>query len=227
MSILSRAGDILSANINAVLDKLEDPSKMIDQYLRDAMDDFAEVKVETAKIVANEKQAKRALDEANTKVTHCHELAMSALKAGNEDDARKALAEEENAKALATTALNTYNAAAADAKKMREVYECLAGRIADLQARREHVKAQAATVKAHEAAAKVTKNFGAGSKGMDGFARMEQAMQAKLDAQEAMAELEGIPTDGISELEAKYGKASPSSVDDALAALKAEMAGQQ
>ena len=44
MSILSRFNDIIKANINALLDKAEDPAKMIDQYLREMTDDLAEVK---------------------------------------------------------------------------------------------------------------------------------------------------------------------------------------
>lgn len=43
-NILSRFGGIISSNINAFLDKAEDPAKMIDQYLRNASEDLAEVK---------------------------------------------------------------------------------------------------------------------------------------------------------------------------------------
>lgn len=44
MAILERFGDIIKANINSIIDKMEDPAKMIDQYLRDMMEDLAEVK---------------------------------------------------------------------------------------------------------------------------------------------------------------------------------------
>lgn len=63
MGILSRFSDIVSANINALLDKAEDPSKMIDQYLRNAMEDYAEVKKETAAVMAEERRCKRLVDE--------------------------------------------------------------------------------------------------------------------------------------------------------------------
>ena len=58
MAILERFNDIIKANINAVLDKMEDPSKMIDQYLADMMDDLAEVKRETAGVMAEETRTK-------------------------------------------------------------------------------------------------------------------------------------------------------------------------
>ena len=44
MGILARFTDIIQANVNAVLDKMEDPAKMIDQYLRELTDSLAEVK---------------------------------------------------------------------------------------------------------------------------------------------------------------------------------------
>ena len=46
MGILSRFADIIASNINALLDKAEDPAKMADQYLMDAMEDLAQVKDE-------------------------------------------------------------------------------------------------------------------------------------------------------------------------------------
>ena len=51
MGILTRFTDIMKSNINALLDKCEDPAKMIDQTLRDLREDLAEVKKETANIV--------------------------------------------------------------------------------------------------------------------------------------------------------------------------------
>ena len=63
MSILKRFKDIMAANINALLDKAEDPAKMAEQYLRDLKEDFAKVKAETAAVMAAETRAKRELDE--------------------------------------------------------------------------------------------------------------------------------------------------------------------
>lgn len=63
MGILERFTDIIKANINDLLDKAEDPAKMIDQYLRDMTEDLAEVKRETANVMAEESRAKRMLEE--------------------------------------------------------------------------------------------------------------------------------------------------------------------
>ena len=54
MGMLDRFADIVKANINDLLDKCEDPAKMIDQYLRDLTENLAEVKKETAGVMAEE-----------------------------------------------------------------------------------------------------------------------------------------------------------------------------
>ena len=60
--IFERIGDILSSNINALLDKAEDPGKMVDQYLRKAKEDLADVRKNTAAVMAEEKRCKRLVD---------------------------------------------------------------------------------------------------------------------------------------------------------------------
>ena len=57
MGILERFTDIIKANINDLLDRAEDPAKMIDQYLRDLTENLAEVKKETAGVMAQESGA--------------------------------------------------------------------------------------------------------------------------------------------------------------------------
>ena len=76
MGIISRFKDIMSANINALLDKAEDPAKMIDQYLRDLESDLGKVKAETAAVMAEETRSKRALDECNEEIAKYQKLSL-------------------------------------------------------------------------------------------------------------------------------------------------------
>ena len=87
MGILQRFKDIMASNINALLDKAEDPEKMIDQTLRNLTKDLAEVKKETAAVMADEQRCKRELDEVNSEITKMQAYAEKALLAGNEADA--------------------------------------------------------------------------------------------------------------------------------------------
>ena len=91
MGIISRFKDIMSANINALLDKAEDPEKMIDQYLRNLESDLAKVKQETASVMAEEAKAKRQLDECTAEVAKMQSYAEKAVLAGNDEDAKRFL----------------------------------------------------------------------------------------------------------------------------------------
>ena len=79
MGVIQRFKDIMSANVNAVLDKAEDPEKMIDQYMRNLQDDLGKVKAETAAVMAEETRAKRELDECNQEVEKLQKYAEKAV----------------------------------------------------------------------------------------------------------------------------------------------------
>ena len=91
MGIIQRFKDIMSANINALLDKAENPEKMIDQYLRNLESDLAKVKQETASVMAEETKAKRQLDECTSEIAKMQSYAERAVLAGNDEDAKKFL----------------------------------------------------------------------------------------------------------------------------------------
>ncbi len=88
MGVIQRFKDIMSANINAMLDKAENPEKMIDQYMRNLENDLGKVKAETASVMAEEARAKRAYDEALAEVEKYQKYAEKAVAAGNDNDAK-------------------------------------------------------------------------------------------------------------------------------------------
>ena len=69
MSILERFSTIIKANINDLLDRAEDPAKMMDQYMRQLMSDLADVKRETASVMAEESRIQRQLEEKRQEST--------------------------------------------------------------------------------------------------------------------------------------------------------------
>lgn len=224
MGILSRFGDIISSNINALLDKAEDPEKMIDQYLRNASEDLAEVKQETAAVMAEEKRCKRLLDETNADVAKYEDLAKKALKAGNEDDARVFIARKQELAANLSTAQKNYEVAHANAEKMRQMHDKLVSDINSLKARRNNIKATMAVARTQERVNDARDAFDGANGSIAGFERMEQKAQQMLDEATAAAELSAPPADSAAELEEKYTNGS-ASVEDELARLKAEMEG--
>ena len=70
-NILKRFGDIMSANINALLDRAEDPEKMIDEYLRDIESDLGKVKAETAAVMAPRPKPRESLTSVRMALRKC------------------------------------------------------------------------------------------------------------------------------------------------------------
>ena len=150
MGILKRFKEIMSANINALLDKAEDPVKMIDQYTRDLQSDLGKVKAETATVMAEEARAKRALDENEAQIAKMERFAEKALLAGNEQDAKSFLAKKAEYEQKRATLNSLYESAAANASQMREMHDKLEKDIASLEERKRAIKAKMAVAKTQE-----------------------------------------------------------------------------
>ena len=221
MGILTRFKDIMSANINALLDKCEDPEKMIDQYMRNLESDLGKVKAETASVMAEETRAKRELDECTEQINKMQAYAEKALKAGNESDARSFLEKKQQLATTQAALTQAYNVAADNAAKMRQMHDKLVKDISSLEARRTAVKA----AKAQERINKVGSSVVGASNSMDAFNKMEAKANKMLDEANAMAELNASAEDSnIDNLAAKYdAEPANTAVDDELAALKAQM----
>ena len=223
MAILERFGDIIKANINSIIDKMEDPSKMIDQYLRDMMEDFAEVKQSTAGVMAEETRTKRQVDENQAEVAKYTEFAKKALTAGNEGDARTFIAKKQELENLGASLMTTYALAHENAVKMRQMHDKLASDIETLKARREMIKAKVAVAKTQETLNDAAASIGTAQGAMSAFNRMEDKASKMLDEANAMAQLNTAPSDDAKALEEKYAAKGSASVDDELSKLKSEL----
>ena len=223
MGILTRFKDIMASNVNALLDKCEDPEKMIDQYLRNLENDYAEVKAETASVMAEAKSAQRKFDECNQEIQKMSDYAVKAVNAGNDDDARKFLGKKAELTERLAVLQKNLDIASANAAKMKEIHNKLEDDISALKTKRDTLKAQ---VKVAEAQQKINKLGASADKAgstMAAFARMEEKIDRMTDEANAMAELES-GADDVDALAAKYATDSYSSnVDDELAALKASL----
>ena len=224
MGILQRFSDIVSANVNALLDKAEDPGKMIDEYLRKATKDLAEVKQETAGVMAEESRTKRLVDDNAAQVAKYEALAKKALLAGNEDDARVFLSKKQELDSAGAGLQTAYAAAHENAVKMRELHDKLVKDINTLNSRRQAVKAKMAVAKTQERVNKMGASADKLQSSMGAFERMEEKADRMLDEANAMSELSSQAVDEAQALEEKYKTADTNaSVEDELAALKLKM----
>ena len=224
MGILTRFKDIMAANINALLDKCEDPEKMIDQTMRNLTKDLGEVKKETAAVMADEQRCKRELEECNKEIAKMQTYAEKALLAGNEADAMKFLEQKNTLTAKQTSLQQTYDVAAANALKMRQMHDKLVKDINELDSRRDAIKAKMKVAKTQQKLNKMTSTMSDSASSIGAFERMEAKANAMLDQANAMTELNLSKEEStVDSLAAKYDAAPDAAVKDELEALKAKM----
>ena len=223
MGILDRFSTIVKANINALLDKAEDPGKMIDQYLTEMTESLAEVKRETAGVMAEETRTRSKVEANRAEVQKYADLAKKALQAGNEGDARVFIAKKQQLETAGQGLEEAYAVAKANAQKMREMHDKLVGDIEELKRRRETIKAKVAVARTQGKLNEIGAASDKAEDAMSAFQRMEEKADRMLDRETAIAELNAAPKDEAAALEEKYSGAGPAAVDDELARLKAEL----
>jgi len=91
MGVFKRIKDMTVASIHDMLDKVEDPVVMLNQYLRDMEEEIAKAEVTVAKQIATERKLKQRLDEAQRASAAAMAKAEEELRAGREEAARAAL----------------------------------------------------------------------------------------------------------------------------------------
>ena len=224
MSMLQRFKDIMSSNINALLDKAEDPEKMIDQMLRNLHSDLGKVKSETATVMAEETRINRELNELKAESEKMVGYAEKALKAGNEEDARAFLEKKNSLQSRITETESRLLVAKQNSQNMKAMHDKLNSQVSELNARKNEIKSKIQQAKLQEKMNNMTSSV-AGQASISKFDEIEAKANAMLDKASAMQELNGANNGGIDELKAKYDSPSQNSsaVDDELAALKASL----
>ena len=94
MGIFTRFRDIISSNISAILDKAEDPEKLIKLMIREMEDTLVEIKAACAGTMASCKKVQRQLDTLHDQIYYWEEKAELAVKKGRDNLAREALVEK-------------------------------------------------------------------------------------------------------------------------------------
>ena len=223
--ILERFKTIMSSNINALLDKMEDPEKMIDQYLKDMEKDLGSVKAETVAVMAQESAAKRKVTECEDEIKKMESYAKKALQAGNEADARMFLEKKESIKIKLASLEKEKMIAVENSLKMREMHDKLTSDIQKLNAKRNEIKAKIKMAKSAQKINSMTSSTGISGK-MDSFNSIEEKVDRMLDEANASIELNSSKKDEVDDLMKKYDSVEPessSAVDEELERLKKEM----
>jgi phage shock protein A len=215
-SIFARISDIFKANINDLLDRAEDPEKMIKQMVIEMEEAVNKATTAVGSAIANEKQLSRQYEEKKKLADEWQERAVKAVNAGRDDLARQALEKK-----------NMFAKAAADLEgpmtEAQKASTTMRGQLEQLKAKLDEARVRQGTLIARHQAAQAKKQIsqslaGIGDGAFANFDKYEQKVLKVESEAEAYSELAGETTsldDEFKKLEAG------SSVEQELLQLKA------
>jgi phage shock protein A len=219
MGVFSRISDIVNSNINAILDRAQEPEKIIRLIIQEMEDTLVEVRSSTVKTIAEQKELDRKIASFKSNIEEWQGKAELALSKGREDLAKGALQiKAQRQKELADLERRREQIEAGLAKQSEDL-TMLQQKLSDAKAR------EAAMVARHKTATNRLKIRGSlyDERVTDAFARFDQIeraldeLEGKVDVYD-VAKPKGV-ADELAELETDH------QVESELAALKAKMAG--
>ena len=152
MGIFTRFSDIVNSNINAILDKAEDPEKIVRLMIQEMEDTLVEVRSAAARSIADKKDLNRKLESLDAEVRDWDEKAELAIRKGREDLAKAALVEKSRVQAAVDAIKADYVAVDEGLAKLNEDIARLEAKLADAKARQKALLARHKTANSRLAA---------------------------------------------------------------------------
>jgi phage shock protein A len=152
MGIFTRFSDIVNSNINAILDKAEDPEKIVRLMIQEMEDTLVEVRSAAARSIADKKDLNRKLETLEREVRDWDEKAELAMRKGREDLAKAALVEKSRVAAAVDTLKQDYEAVDEGLSKLNEDIAKLEAKLEDAKARQKALLARHKTANSRLAA---------------------------------------------------------------------------
>ncbi len=170
MGIFTRFSDIVNSNINAILDKAEDPEKIVRLMIQEMEDTLVEVRSAAARSIADKKDLNRKLERFEAEQREWDNKAELALRKGREDLAKAALVEKSRAGAAADIIKSDYLAVDEGLSKLNDDIARLESKLQDAKARQKSLLARHKTANSRLAARKKIHDY----KIEDALVRFEQ-----------------------------------------------------
>jgi phage shock protein A len=221
MGLFSRLGTLIRSNINELINKAEDPEKMLNQVLVDMKSQLVEAKKQVAVAIADEKRLKKQYQTEAEKAAEWERKAMLAVKAGDDNLAKAALARKTEHDEVAETLRQQWEAQKQSVEQLKLALRGLDAKIEEAKRKRNILVSRQKRAEAQRTINETLSNINSTS-AFDTFERMsDRVTQIEAEA-EATAELGALPEASL-DMQFKALEAS-TGVDDQLAALKNRMA---
>jgi phage shock protein A len=216
-SIFKRLSDVVTANINDLIDRVEDPERMIKQIIREMEDNIRRAKDGVVEAIASEKQLQKDLEYHRRQSEEWQKKAEDALRASKEDLARAALARKKEHDGIVKSLEPSWEAAKNTSERLKSQLHALEAKLEEAKRKRSTLVARQRAVEARQHLDKTLTNFQEGLDAQSNFLRMEDKVAAMEARVEALDEL----NNDTSRLEKEFlAMEVDRDVEDELAALK-------
>jgi phage shock protein A len=221
MGIFSRLAQLIKSNLNDLISRSEDPEKMLNQVVLDMSNQLTEAKKQVAASIADEKRLAKQFEQETANGAEWERRAMMALRAGNEELAKEALARKKEHDALATSFKDQWAKQKAAVDQLKRALRMLNDKIEEAKRKKNVLVAR----KKRAEAQKAIQETMSGLKDQSAFETFDR-MANKIDQMEAEAEAgaelqEEYTGDTLATQFANLEKSSGQ--DDDLLALKRKM----
>lgn len=217
MGIFNRLSDVIKANINDLLDKAEDPEKMIKQMVLEMEESVNMATLSVAQSIANEKQLQRRLDKEQVLVAEWQAKAEQAIVASRDDLAKAALEKKAVAQKNVNDLIPTHASAKVTAEKLKTQLDQLRKKLDEARSRQNTLIARSNAAKAEKQL-----NQAMSGTGSDAFSKFEK-LEGKVEQMEAEAEAFGELNSSDQSLEEEFANLSNPNIDNELEKLKAQI----
>ena len=220
MTIFSRTRDIINSNINALLDKAEDPEKMVRLIIQEMEGTLVEVRSSSARAIADRKELARRQEWLAAEAAEWERKAEVAVAKGRDDLAKGALAERNRAREAAEALTRELELVEQTLAKLNEDIAALQAKIKDAKARQNAIVVRGKAAKVRLGARRQLNDSG-----VDDAMHRFELYERKMDDLEGQVEAHDLGqrslSDEIAELE------QGERIDEDLRKLKARLSGGQ
>jgi phage shock protein A len=218
MGLFDRIKRVVSANLNDLVNKAEDPEKMLEQAILEMQEDLVQLRQGVAQAIAAQKRTEKQYNEAQNEINKWQRNAQLALQKGDENLARQALERKKTYTETSTALKISLDQQSTQVETLKRNLIQLESKISEAKTKKEMLKARITTAKAQEQLQNMVSGMNTSS-AMAAFDRMEEKVLMQEARAQSAAELAGA------DLETQFAQLEAGSdVDDELAALKASLA---
>jgi phage shock protein A len=217
MGLFDRIKRVVSSNLNDLVNKAEDPEKMLEQAILEMQEDLVQLRQGVAQAIAAQKRSEKQYNDAQNEINKWQRNAQLALQKGDENLARQALERKKTYTDTSTALKASLDTQSTQVETLKRNLIQLESKISEAKTKKEMLKARITTAKAQEQLQGMVRGMNTSS-AMSAFERMEEKVLMQEARAQSAGELAGA------DLESQFARLEGSSdVDDELAALKAQM----